>query len=66
MAIVVVAVKMVVVNGLQVQIMWWIMLRDAVCEDTVDVLDVNIPVFMSSCVSDGVYEAGVVVFVVGC
>ena len=56
----------VVVNGLEVQIMWWIVLGDAEGEDTVDVLDVNIPVFMSSCVSNGVYEAGVVVFVVGC
>ena len=46
--------------------MWWIVLRDAEGEDTVDVLNVNIPVFMSSCVSDGVYEAGVVVVVGSC
>ena len=48
------------------QIMWWIVLRDAEGEDTVDVLNVNIPVFMSSCVSDSVYEAGVVVVVGSC
>ena len=62
----VVAVVFVVVNGLEVQIVWWVVLRDTKDEDTVDVLDVNIPVFMSSSVSNGVYEAGVVVVVGSC
>ena len=46
--------------------MWWIVLRDAEGEDPVDVLDVNLPVCMTSGVSNGVYEAGVVVVVGSC
>ena len=46
--------------------MWWIVLRDTESEDTVDVLDVNIPVLVPSCVSDGVDVTCVVVVVGSC
>ena len=58
--------NVVVVGGLEMLVVWLVVLGDTVDEYSIDVLDVHIPVFVPPCVSDRVDVTCMVVVVGSC